>query len=154
APGLAGLIDFAHLTVGDSATHAGAAGIVPPPPWPRNMVADATGPYRGLGYPIIATGRIVEPADADQIIASGKADAVGMNRALITAPAMPARARRGELAWVIRCIGCTVCIEPYHAGSPIACAQNPRPGRERHLPRPAQAHGSRRVVVVGGGPAG
>src|SRR5262249_19293156 len=86
APSLAGLIDFVHLTVGDSATHVGAAGIVPPPPWPRNMVAAATGPYRGLGYPIIATGRIVEPADADQIIASGKAAAVGLNRAPVTRP--------------------------------------------------------------------
>jgi len=151
---LAGLIDFVHLTVGDSATHVGAAGIVPPPPWPRNMVAAATGPYRGLGYPIIATGRIVEPADADQIIASGKADAVGMNRALITDPDMPAKARSGELASVIRCIGCNVCIEHYHAGSPIACAQNPRTGRERHLPRPARTSSPRRVVVVGGGPAG
>src|SRR5262249_17356983 len=77
-----------------------------------------------------------------------------MNRALITDPDMPAKARSGELASVIRCIGCNVCIEHYHAGAPIACAQNPRTGRERHLPRPARTSSPRRVVVVGGGPAG
>jgi 2,4-dienoyl-CoA reductase-like NADH-dependent reductase (Old Yellow Enzyme family)/thioredoxin reductase len=154
APGIAPLIDFLHVTVGDSATYVGGATIVPPPPWPRNMVAGFTGPFLGLGTPVIATGRIAEPADAEEIIASGRADAVGMNRALITDPDMPSKARSGALDSVIVCIGCNVCNEHYHASRPIACGQNPRTGRERELPRPVATSDPKRVVVVGGGPAG
>jgi 2,4-dienoyl-CoA reductase-like NADH-dependent reductase (Old Yellow Enzyme family)/thioredoxin reductase len=154
APHVAGEVDFFHVTTGDSATYVGGALIVPPPPWPHNVVIDHTKPFLGLGPAVIATGRIVDPAEADAFIAAGKADAVGMNRALITDPDMPAKARRGDLDSVVRCIGCNVCIEHYHAHAPIACGQNPRTGRELHMPRPVTAVEPKRVVVIGGGPAG
>jgi pyruvate/2-oxoglutarate dehydrogenase complex dihydrolipoamide dehydrogenase (E3) component len=118
------------------------------------MITELTAPYRGLGPVLIATGRIVEPADADAFIAAGGADAVGMNRALITDPDMPRKAREGRVDSVMRCIGCNVCNEHYHAGSPIACGQNPRTGRELHLARPAEADRVLRIAVVGGGPTG
>jgi 2,4-dienoyl-CoA reductase-like NADH-dependent reductase (Old Yellow Enzyme family)/thioredoxin reductase len=154
APIIAGAVDFFHVTTGDSASYVGGALIVPPPPWPHNVVIDHTKPFLELGPAVIATGRIVEPAEADAFIAAGKADAVGMNRALITDPDMPAKARRGELDAVLRCIGCNVCIEHYHAHAPIACGQNPRTGRELHMQRPDVTRDPKRVVVVGGGPAG
>jgi 2,4-dienoyl-CoA reductase-like NADH-dependent reductase (Old Yellow Enzyme family)/thioredoxin reductase len=154
ASALANQVDFFHVTTGDSATYVGGALIVPPPPWPRNVVIDHTDPFLGLGPAVIATGRIVDPVEADAFIGAGKADAVGMNRALITDPDMPAKARRGDLDAVIRCIGCNVCIEHYHAHAPIACAQNPRTGREYHLRQPVPASDPKRVVIVGGGPAG
>ncbi|HZB42150.1 MAG TPA: FAD-dependent oxidoreductase [Ilumatobacter sp.] len=151
---IAAEVDFFHVTTGDSATYVGGALIVPPPPWPHNIVIDHTKPFVELGPAVIATGRIVDAAEADAFIAAGKADAVGMNRALITDPDMPAKARRGDLDAVMRCIGCNVCIEHYHAHAPIACAQNPRTGRELHMSRPVAARDPKRVVVVGGGPAG
>lgn len=154
APQLAGEVDFMHVTIGDSSSYVGGALIVAPPPWPRNMITELTGPYRDLGPALIATGRIVEPADADAFIAAGGADAVGMNRALITDPDMPRKAREGRVDSVMRCIGCNVCNEHYHAGSPIACGQNPRTGRELHLARPVKAERPLRVAVVGGGPTG
>src|SRR5918993_3463447 len=151
---IAAEVDFFHVTTGDSATYVGGALIVPPPPWPHNIVIDHTKPFVELGPAVIATGRIVDAAEADAFIAAGKADAVGMNRALITDPDMPAKARRGDLDAVMRCIGCNVCIEHYHALAPIACAQNPRTGRELHMSRPVAARDPKRVVFVGGGPAG
>lgn len=154
APQLAGNVDYMHLTTGDSSTYVGGALIVAPPPWPRNMIAGLTAPYRDLGPVLIATGRIVEPADADAFIAAGGADAVGMNRALITDPDMPRKAREGRVDSVMRCIGCNICNEHYHAGSPIACGQNPRTGRELHLARPMGAERPFRIAVVGGGPTG
>ena len=51
--------------------------------------------------------RIDNPAEADAFIAAGKADAVGMNRAFITDPDMPAKAPRGELDSVFGCMGAT-----------------------------------------------
>jgi 2,4-dienoyl-CoA reductase-like NADH-dependent reductase (Old Yellow Enzyme family)/thioredoxin reductase len=153
APALAPLVDYIGIAVGNSATFDGCSGIVPPPPAPRNLIADLTEPFK-LGPPLIATTRVIDPVDADALVARGVADAFGMNRALIADPDMPRKARTGEEASILRCIGCNACIAHYHAGTPIRCAQNPRTGRERTLPLPAPAPAPRRVVVVGAGPAG
>ncbi|MBS1861995.1 MAG: FAD-dependent oxidoreductase [Actinobacteria bacterium] len=153
APRLAGEVDYIHLALGDSATFAGSTLIAPPPPVPRNAVAELTAPFR-LGVPLLATTRTVDPAEADALIARGDADAVGMTRALITDPDLPRKVREGRAEAVLRCIGCNACMAHYHAGTPIRCAQNPRTGRERHLPLAAPTGEPRRVVVVGAGPAG
>ncbi len=150
---LAGLVDYVHLAVGNSATVARCAGIVPPPPAPRNLIGALTAPFR-IGVPLLATTRIVEAADAAALLERGDADAVGMTRALIADPRMPAKARAGALDEIRRCVGCNACIAHYHAETPIRCAVNPRTGRERTLGPPAPARSPGRVVVVGAGPAG
>jgi 2,4-dienoyl-CoA reductase-like NADH-dependent reductase (Old Yellow Enzyme family) len=153
APRVVELVDFLHLAIGHSATFIGSTGIAPPPPVPRNAAAELTGPFR-LGVPLLATTRIVEPAEADALIASGAADAVGMTRALITDPELPAKVRAGAVAEVVRCIGCNACIAHYHAETPIRCSMNPRAGQELTLSAPRSEGAPRRVVVVGAGPAG
>jgi 2,4-dienoyl-CoA reductase-like NADH-dependent reductase (Old Yellow Enzyme family)/thioredoxin reductase len=151
APELAGRVDYLSLTTGRSSTYAGSAWIVPPPPTDENAIESLTESFR-VGPPIVATGRIVDPLAADRIVAEGRADAVGMTRALIADPDLPRKVKAREP--LLRCIGCNACIAHYHAGTPIACAQNPRTGRERTLPPPGGARASRRLVVVGAGPAG
>src|SRR6185312_10802154 len=94
----------------------------------------------------IATGRVLDPADADRLIGEGVCDAVGMTRAQIADPNLARRAQAGEP--IQRCIG------HYHAGVPIACTVNPWAGYERSLPLPAPAGTPGTVVVVGAGPAG
>ena len=161
APRVVGLVDFLHLAIGHSATFAGSTGIAPTPPTPRNAAAGLTGPFR-LGVPVLATTRIVDPVEADALIASGAADAVGMTRALITDPDLPKKVRAGRTDSVVRCIGCNACIAHYHAETPIRCSMNPRAGRELTFPaetgREATFRGpggaARLVVVVGAGPAG
>jgi 2,4-dienoyl-CoA reductase-like NADH-dependent reductase (Old Yellow Enzyme family)/thioredoxin reductase len=148
-----GRADYVSFALGDASTLAGAVGIVPPPPVPHNAIADFADGHRPA-LPRIVTSRIVEPAEADALIASGRADAVGMTRALIADPEMPHKVHSGQGQGLLRCIGCNVCIAHYHAGTPIACAQNPRTGRERQLGPPQPADVRARVVVVGAGPAG
>jgi 2,4-dienoyl-CoA reductase-like NADH-dependent reductase (Old Yellow Enzyme family)/thioredoxin reductase len=150
---LATLVDYVHIAIGNSATFDGCVNIVPPPTVPRNAIGDLAEPFR-VGPPLIATSRVLDPLDADRMIGAGVADAFGMNRALIADPELPRKARTGELATILRCIGCNGCIAHYHAETPIRCAQNPRTGRERTLPRPAVVAERRRVVVIGAGPAG
>lgn len=145
-------IDYLSVALGESSTYLGSVGIVPPPPVPEDAIAEHATGFR-LGVPVIATSRVVDPEHAERIVASGVADAVGMTRALIADPELAAKALGGEARRVLRCIGCNACIAHYHAGTAIACAINPRTGRERTLIRDA-ADGARRVVVVGGGPAG
>lgn len=148
---LVGRVDYVSIALGDSSTYSGSTGIVPPPPVEESAIAAFAEPFR-VGPPLIATSRIVEPEAADRLIAAGTADAVGMTRALITDPELPRKAAEGVP--VLRCIGCNTCIAHYHAGTAIACAQNPRTGRERTWPRTAPAQRRLRVAVVGAGPAG
>jgi 2,4-dienoyl-CoA reductase-like NADH-dependent reductase (Old Yellow Enzyme family)/thioredoxin reductase len=150
---VAARVDYLSVALGASSTYRGSTGIVPPPPMPENAIAAQAAPFR-VGPPLVATSRIVDPVEADRLVAAGRCDATGMTRALITDPELPRKARAGRLDDVLRCIGCNACIAHYHAGTPIACAQNPRTGRERTMGLPARAGVRRRLVVVGGGPAG
>lgn len=147
-------VDYVSFALGDASTLAGAVGIVPPPPEPQNSILRFADEHPG-SLPRIVTSRIVEPSDADALIAAGHADAVGMTRALIADPELPRKLESKPARAIMRCIGCNVCIAHYHAGTTIACAQNPRTGREASFKLPRQSSRSReRIVVVGAGPAG
>jgi 2,4-dienoyl-CoA reductase-like NADH-dependent reductase (Old Yellow Enzyme family) len=150
----AGLIDYLSVAIGGSSTYRGSSWIVPPSPVEHNAVAGfARRMKAAVGVPVIATGRILDPADADAMIARGDCDACGMTRALITDPTMPRRARAGES--FTACIGCNQgCIGHYHAGIPIACTINPWTGHEARLARPTVAERRGTIVIVGAGPAG
>jgi 2,4-dienoyl-CoA reductase-like NADH-dependent reductase (Old Yellow Enzyme family)/thioredoxin reductase len=153
APAIADRVDFLHVALGDSSTYRGSLQIVPPPPEPESAIDAWTEPFR-LGVPLIATSRVIDPLAADRLVRESRADAVGMTRALITDPELARKAREGLHETILRCIGCNACIEHYHAGTPIACTQNPRTGRERSLRPPRKGPVRRRIVVVGAGPAG
>jgi 2,4-dienoyl-CoA reductase-like NADH-dependent reductase (Old Yellow Enzyme family) len=150
-----GLIDYASTVIGDSANYVGAAWIVPPPPIERDAIwAPASALHEGLGVPLIATSRVHEPSEAEALLATGAADAVGMTRALIADPDLPRRMLQGDESARILCTGCNQgCIGHYHLGLTISCLQNPRTGRELTLPEATPQAGSR-VAVIGGGPAG
>jgi 2,4-dienoyl-CoA reductase-like NADH-dependent reductase (Old Yellow Enzyme family) len=152
-----GLVDFASLALGHSGYYDGSVYIVPPPPVPRNAIAAPAARIREVlgALPLVATTRVVDLADAEQLVASGTADVVGMTRALIADPELVDKAGAGQVDRVLGCIGCNqACIGHYHAGTPIGCVVNPRTGRERTWPVVVSGSSRRRVLVVGGGPAG
>jgi 2,4-dienoyl-CoA reductase-like NADH-dependent reductase (Old Yellow Enzyme family) len=153
-----GEVDFVSLVLGHSATYAASTWIAPPPPAPGDAIAAHLSRIRAAvaPVPVIATTRVVDLDSAASLVASGAADAVGMTRALIADPELVAKARGAATEPTIECIGCNQgCIGHYHQGVPIACTVNPRTGRERVVPRIApRAAPPRRVLVIGGGPAG
>ncbi len=158
ALGVAGLlaaegVDYVSLALGDSSTYLGSIGIVPPPPLAEGAIAEPAQRFADAPPRIVAS-RIVDPAAAESLLESGGAEAVGMTRALIADPELPAKVRGGRLRELVRCIGCNACIAHYHAGTPIACAVNPAVGREARLAPTTRAESRKRLVVVGGGPAG
>jgi 2,4-dienoyl-CoA reductase (NADPH2) len=103
--------------------------------------------------PTVTCGRINDAALAEQVLAEGKADIVGLSRALTADPDWP-RKSVGEIdAPVIPCIACNQCWVSSMTGEKIKCVVNPGVGNELAPPRPAGAT-PRRVLVVGGGPAG
>jgi 2,4-dienoyl-CoA reductase-like NADH-dependent reductase (Old Yellow Enzyme family) len=105
--------------------------------------------------PVIVAGRIVHPAQAEEVLVQGWADAVAMTRSLIADPEMPRKASAGRVDEIRVCTGASeACIGRRIQGRTITCIQNPVIGRERELVEVRQADTRRRVVVVGGGVAG
>lgn len=107
--------------------------------------------------PVFASQRINDPVLAERILAEGQADMVGMTRALICDPELPHKARAGRLDDIRACIACNQnCIGRVMQSKSIGCIQNAAVGREREwgVGTLTAALRPKRVLVVGGGPAG
>jgi mycofactocin system FadH/OYE family oxidoreductase 2 len=115
----------------------------------------ASGIKEVINKPVIAVGRINDPVQAEKIIAEGHADMVAMARALIADPEWPNKAREGRLEDIRTCIACNqACIGHLEGDTGISCIQNPITGRELQWSKIEPAKKQKKVVVVGGGPAG
>jgi 2,4-dienoyl-CoA reductase-like NADH-dependent reductase (Old Yellow Enzyme family)/thioredoxin reductase len=125
-------------------------------PWYREPAynASAAAAVRAAaGVPVLLTGRIADAALAESLLAEGSADLIGMVRALIADPDLPAKAREGKADQVRMCLGLSEC---HHIGRhrvPITCAVNAASGREQEMAIQPAAE-TKTVVVVGAGPAG
>ena len=109
---------------------------------------------RRVSVPIIAVGRINDPILAEKILARGSADFISMGRALHIDPQCLVKAQQSKLEEIRRCFACNQgCLDEMLANRPSTCTLNPEAGREREMRlRPAETN--KRVLVVGGGPAG
>jgi 2,4-dienoyl-CoA reductase-like NADH-dependent reductase (Old Yellow Enzyme family) len=114
----------------------------------------ARGIKERVTVPVIASHRINDPQTAREMLATGQCDAVAMGRALIADPQLPTKARAGREAEIVHCVACGQgCFDNLFKMKAVECLCNPRAGREaKTAPLPAAA--PRRVLVVGGGPAG
>src|SRR5262245_30607470 len=108
------------------------------------------------GVPVMALGRITDPAEAEGLLARGDADLVGLGRALTTDAAWFDKAVSGRAHDIRYCVSCNTCWERVTSlRLPLACDNNPRVGEADEADwRPARAPRPRRVVVVGAGIAG
>lgn len=108
-----------------------------------------------VNVPIIAPSVVREPEVAQEAIASGKVDFVALGRALLADPEWANKAARGEAEQIRRCISCNICAKARGPDArPIRCTLNPLVGRELELGEFIPASSPRRVMVIGGGPAG
>ncbi|MCK9812837.1 FAD-dependent oxidoreductase [Pseudomonas sp. MAFF 302046] len=153
---LQGQLDYVHIVAGTSASLGGAVHIVPPMAVEAAYLAREAGTFKaGLSIPLFVTGRINQPQEAEAIIAKGQADVCGMTRALICDPEMPNKSHRGHAEDVRACIACNqACIGHFHKGLPISCIQHPETGRELIYGQLKVSAQRKRILVVGGGPAG
>ncbi|OBZ23509.1 oxidoreductase [Pseudomonas protegens] len=153
---LQGQLDYVHIVAGTSASLGGAVHIVPPMAVEAAYLAREAGTFKAkLSIPLFVTGRINQPQEAEAIIAKGQADVCGMTRALICDPQMPNKSDSGRSEDVRACIACNqACIGHFHKGLPISCIQHPETGRELLYGQPKPSARGKRILVVGGGPAG
>jgi NADPH-dependent 2,4-dienoyl-CoA reductase/sulfur reductase-like enzyme len=118
-----------------------------------NMVHLAAGIKKVVNVPVIAVGRINDPELAETILQEGKADLVSMGRALLADPELPMKAAAGALDDMRKCTACDECIARLFFNESIACSVNAALGREEEYTI-RKAKVSKRILVVGGGPAG
>jgi 2,4-dienoyl-CoA reductase (NADPH2) len=74
--------------------------------------------------------RISDPVDAEQIIAKGQADFVGMARPLIADPDLPNKAKEGRLEDINLCTACCRCYDDVASDKFMCCSVNARAGRK------------------------
>ena len=154
--GLTSALDYLSVAGGTSTTLGGSIHIVPPMAYEAGYLSGASNAIRAKSQcPVMLTGRVNQPQVAEQIIASGQADACGMTRAMICDPGMAGKAISGKLDDIRACIGCNqACIGHFHRGYPISCIQHPETGRELEFGERRVVAKPRQVMVIGGGPGG
>lgn len=149
-------IDIAHISTG--AFYNGTENITHPteflPQGCNAKYAAAVKASPDIHIPVLTLGAFQDPAAIEEALANGTADIVAMARGLICDAQRPNKAMDGLEDEIIPCIKCFHCLD-YSRGPTFCCSVNPTVGRElelAHLIPPAA--GSKRVVVVGGGPSG
>ncbi|WP_390199391.1 oxidoreductase [Brenneria goodwinii] len=119
--------------------------------WNMDLAAEAKS---FLKIPVITVGRISEPAMAEDIIASGKADFVAMGRASLADPYWPNKAKAAADNDIRHCIGCLQgCTASTYQGVPIYCLVNPELGHEFEYDY-STAKERKTIYVAGAGIAG
>ncbi len=129
---------------------------------------DAHGPkipyldlFRGLrkainNVPLLALGRITDPAEAEALIKAGDAELVGLGRALLADPAWPLKAQQKREKEIRYCTWCNLCWDAINTHlAEMKCVNNPSVAKPDETDRwPARASSDKRVVIVGAGVAG
>lgn len=108
-----------------------------------------------VALPVVGAGRMDSPGIAERTLSDGKADIIGMAKTLIADAHFPNKAKAGRVEDIRTCIGCTqACVGHVDIGLGVGCIYNPVTGREGMWSDLPSAETSRRIVIVGAGPAG
>ncbi|MER5217406.1 FAD-dependent oxidoreductase [Streptomyces sp. NPDC002838] len=149
-------IDFISLIRGSIGTDADLARAIPPMSTPASPHLEFAGRIKQkLTVPVMHAARISDVATARYAVAEGLLDLVGMTRALMADPELPNKVRDGYTDRIRPCVGANMCIDGIYSSGAAFCMHNPSTGRELEVPqRIDRASTTRRVAVVGAGPAG
>lgn len=155
AQAVAPYVDLLHVSAG---TYQKTFGITHPSMFEdhgRNVFLAAE-IKKHMDVPVATIGGLNDPAQMEEILASGKADVVYMGRALLADPFLPRKVTENRTAEIVRCLRCFTCMAERAATSTRRCTVNPLIGRELEGDEVAPIAPDRRkkVVVAGGGPGG
>jgi 2,4-dienoyl-CoA reductase-like NADH-dependent reductase (Old Yellow Enzyme family)/thioredoxin reductase len=173
---LEGLVDIIHVSVGMHAdsynTHTFSSHYDPH----GINVERAVNIKKRTKIPVTVVGGINSPEFAERVIAEGKVDFVSLGRQLIADPDFANKAKEGRESEIRRCLRCYHCygarpgpgrkdrmaVPPMFSISSLStlldgveyCTVNPRANNEVKIDKMQKPKGSRKVLVVGGGPGG
>ena len=144
--------DALHIAAGHYRSLPSGERMIPPMAYPEATFLQYAAEVRQrVPIPVIAVGRLGDPARATDAVASGKCDFVALGRTLIADAEWVAKLARGEPAR--RCLACNTCVNEMRGGSQLRCVVNGAAGQERRF---EGTHGpvNERIAVIGAGPAG
>ncbi len=109
---------------------------------------------KAVSVPVLAAGKMSDPELAAQALQNGRLDMVGLGRPLLADSELPQKLKNGQGDAIRPCLGCNDgCLAQPIAGFKGSCTVNPACNREL-APAIEITTSPKKVVVVGGGPAG
>jgi 2,4-dienoyl-CoA reductase-like NADH-dependent reductase (Old Yellow Enzyme family)/thioredoxin reductase len=109
---------------------------------------------QAVDIPVIVVGRINDPLFAEKVLNDASADMIAFGRAFLADPKFPLKIYENRLDEIRKCIGCRYCGTRVGGNLDVRCAVNATTGREKYFPDSAVTMNPKKVMVVGGGPAG
>lgn len=151
-----GQLDFFNVIRGRIHTDPAMTDVIPVQGMKSAPHLDFAGAVReATGMPTFHASRIPDVATARHAVSAGLLDMVGMTRAHMADPHIVKKIIEGREHDIRPCVGATYCLDRIYGAGEALCIHNPSTGRELSQPHeivPAEA--SKRVVVIGAGPAG
>lgn len=110
---------------------------------------------QNVKIPVTVVGAIMNPDEAEKLIADGTADLVALGRPLIADPEWPKKAMEGRTEDIVPCLRCLQCYHIATNRRNVGCSVNPRYFNESWYPaKTEKADKRKRVVIIGAGPTG
>ncbi|MFH1350085.1 MAG: FAD-dependent oxidoreductase [Pseudomonadota bacterium] len=113
---------------------------------------------KAVKIPIIGGGGLKHPDFCERLLKKNKMDFIGLARPLLADPYWPNKALEGKVEDIRLCISCNECLygstRRRQGGGARRCAVNAVFGREREFAEVIPAPVPKKVMVIGGGPAG
>ncbi len=149
--------DAIHVAGGHYRSKPNAAVMIPPMAMPDAAFLHFAIAIKPLvSVPVIAVGRLGDPAAAIGAVEQGLVDFVALGRPLLADPDWIEKVTRGRT--VRMCIACNTCVDGMREGHRLQCLVNPVTGRELLFGNRAERAGrlpaGLKIAVVGAGPAG
>lgn len=104
--------------------------------------------------PVIAVGNIRDPYFAEKVLQEGKADFIALGRPLLCDPFWTRKVEENRLDEIRPCISCKQCSFSSRIPLQTSCLINPLVGKEREKIIPVQTGKPKKIIIIGGGPAG
>lgn len=149
-------VDFVNVIRGNVADEVALTEVIPIHGMRSVPHLDFAGMVREhTGLTVLHASKVDEVASARHAIREGKLDLVGMTRAFIAEPHLMRKVAEGRETEIRPCVGATYCLDRIYEAGEALCIHNAATSRERTMPHDVEpAPSSRRVVIVGAGPAG
>ncbi len=141
-------IDFIHVSGGNTIKRGSSMPAPGTSPAPHMHASEEIKKY--VHIPVATVARINEPWIAEELIENGKCDICMIGRPNLCDKDFANKARMGQVEDIRPCIGCGRCLTGIMFGKPIACTVNPSVQSDEI----AEADVKKKVLVIGGGPAG
>ena len=153
AQALEDLVDLIHVSAGSY--QFGFFNTHPPMFSPHGVnVHLAAEIKKHVSKPVATIGALNDPAQMEEILASGQADVIYMGRALLADPFLPEKVMGGREDEIVRCLRCFTCMAERPTTGTRRCSVNPLIGREVEGMEVTPAARRKKVIVAGGGVGG